>query len=129
MKKQSLIALLCATVGLTSSFVQAVPMVLENRYGAPIEYIEDMASQGEDYVKNPKLSYRITRIDNGKQNSIGRYSDEFLSIRKPGGSFSDVSYILNKVRAEESQHKSQRAVIVVQTGWNPMYWNLALEWR
>lgn len=113
---------------LTSSiWAASYPIELKNNYGAPVEFIE-VGANAQEYARlEPR---RVNKIPNGATVTLVNFLyQDSLSLRKVGGSFQDVSYIVRKIEAEEKQHINQTAVITINYSYNPLYWSLSLAWE
>lgn len=127
MKKMYLNTFIAVAVScLTTAQVLAVSsFILRNKYGAPVQYIDRDVMTAEQYSKaHPQL---IKTLDDGKEVYVGTTYGDVLSLRRVGGSFSDVSWIIQQATTEERQHPNQIAVITIGT-YRP-WWNLSLSWK
>ena len=115
-------------VAISGSQALAIACSLHNNYGAPIEFIEKRANDAESYSK--AMPHRVNKLISGSRATItGLFFEDALSIRTVGGKFHDVSYILGQIKREQALHKNETAVIMVNKGWNPLYWSLSFSWE
>src|SRR5260221_2745189 len=123
MKRIYLNLLAIFALGTVTSSMRAT--ILQNKYGAPVEFIEK-GRDAESYSK--AAPHHVNKIPNGAQTNLAdMFFENALSLRKVGGTFQDVSYILQQVRNEAGQHRGQEAVITINSSYNPVYWSLSVS--
>ena len=113
-----------AISGLASSQALAVAY-LQNNYGADVEYIEINPA----LAAHPHYARYVKKLEKGKTATLTDFFNKGeLSLRKVGGSFQDVSGIINQINNEQNQHPGESAVITINYSFNPLYWSLSPSW-
>ncbi len=98
---------------------------LQNNYGADVEYIEINPT----LATTPHYARYVKKVADGTKVILTDFFNKAeLSLRKIGGSFQDVSGIINRINNEQNQHPNEASVITINYSFNPLYWSLSLSW-
>jgi hypothetical protein len=125
MKKMYLNLLTVLAISSLASSQVLARTYLQNNYGADVEYIEINPA----LATTPHYTRYIKKVANGTKVILTDFfNNDQLSLRKVGGSFQDVSGIINQINNEQNQHRNETAVITINYSFNPLYWSLSLSW-
>ena len=124
----SILLTVLAISGLTSSHALAT-VYLQNNYGKPIQFVQEPATIAH--------AFQETTLGNGASANLKpliNVRDYFnpvkqhLSIRTVGGRYTDISYVLNRIANEQSNHPGKDAVIMIDPSYGIYGWNIRIEW-
>jgi hypothetical protein len=128
-------AIAFSCISTSSIFTLPTKIFLQNNYGQPIEYIEEIRYEAgtEGDKSAPKILGNGGSVQVADPKKVGPHVfawRDYLYIRTLNGKYWDISYAYDQIVKEQRDHPHEDPFIMIQPGIN-MYggWKVHIDWH